>query len=54
MENFHLEDDAPELFDSENVLETENKDQEFSSFAKEQNEDENELEIQAFLRRQKN
>ena len=54
LENFQLEDDSPELFDSENTLETENNDQEFSSFAKEQNEDENELEIPAFLRRQKN
>ena len=48
LENFQLEDDAPELFESEN------NDQDFSSFVKEQNEDENELEIPAFLRRQKN
>ena len=48
LENFQLEDDTPELFDSEN------NDQEFSSFAKEQNEDEDELEIPAFLRRQNN
>ena len=54
LENFQLEDDTPELFDTENVLETENNDQEFSSFAKEQNEDEDELEIPAFLRRQQN
>ena len=56
LENFQLEDDTPELFDTGNVLETENNDQEFSSFAKEQyeNEEENELEIPAFLRRQKN
>jgi cell division protein FtsZ len=54
LENFQLEDDTPELFDSNNVLETENTDQEFSSFAKEQNGDEDELEIPAFLRRQKN
>ena len=54
LENFQLEDDTPELFDTENVLETENNDQEFSSFAKEQNEEEDELEIPAFLRRQKN
>ena len=52
LENFQLEDDSPELFDSENTLETENNDQEFSSFAKEQEQDE--LEIPAFLRRQKN
>ena len=56
LENFQLEDDTPELFDTGNVLETENNDQEFSSFVKEQNEneEENELEIPAFLRRQKN
>ena len=48
LENFQLEEDAPELFDSEN------NDQDFSSFVKEQNEDEDELEIPAFLRRQKN
>ena len=54
LENFQLEDDTPELFESENVLETDNNEQEFSSFAKEQNEDEDELEIPAFLRRQKN
>ena len=55
LENFQLEDDTPELFDTENVLETENNDQEFSSFVKEQNnEEEDELEIPAFLRRQKN
>ena len=54
MENFQLENDLPELFESENVLESENNDQEFSSFVKEQNEDEDELEIPAFLRRQNN
>jgi cell division protein FtsZ len=54
LENFQIEDDAPELFDSENLLETEDNDQGFSSFVKEENEDENELEIPAFLRRQKN
>ena len=54
LENFQLENDLPELFESENVLESENNDQEFSSFSKEQNEDEDELEIPAFLRRQKN
>ena len=54
LENFQLEDDTPELFDSGNTLETENNDQEFSSFSKEQNEDEDELEIPAFLRRQNN
>jgi len=54
LENFQLEVDAPELFDSESALKIENNDQEFSSFNQEQNNDENELEIPAFLRRQKN
>jgi len=54
LENFQLEDDIPELFDTGNALETENNDQEFSSFVKEQNENEDELEIPAFLRRQNN
>ena len=55
LENFELEDHAPEFFNSENSLETESKDQEFSSFKKEENNDEeDELEIPAFLRRQKN
>jgi len=55
LENFELEDHTPELFNSENSLETESKDQEFSSFKKEENNDEeDELEIPAFLRRQKN
>jgi len=55
LENFQLEDDTPELFESDNVLETENNDQEFSSFSKEKNEEtEDDLEIPAFLRRQKN
>ena len=54
LENFQLEVDAPELFDSESTLKIENNDQGFSSFNQEQNDDENELEIPAFLRRQKN
>jgi cell division protein FtsZ len=55
LENFEIEDDAPELFNSGDSLETEDKDQEFSSFVKEENNDEeDELEIPAFLRRQKN
>jgi len=55
LENFELEDHTPELFNSESSLETESKDQEFSSFKKEENnDDEDELEIPAFLRRQKN
>jgi len=55
LENFEIEDDAPELFNSGDSLETEDNDQEFSSFAKEENNnEEDELEIPAFLRRQKN
>ena len=56
LENFQLEDDTPELFDTENALESENSEQEFSSFSKENNneDEEDELEIPAFLRRQKN
>ena len=56
LENFQIEDDTPELFDSENTLETEKdeNEKEFSSFSKEKNEEEDELEIPAFLRRQKN
>ena len=55
LENFEIEDDAPELFNSGDSLEIEDNDQEFSSFAKEENNnEEDELEIPAFLRRQKN
>ena len=55
LENFEIEDDTPELFNSGDSLETEDNDQEFSSFAKEENNnEEDELEIPAFLRRQKN
>ena len=55
LENFEIEDDVPELFNSGDSLETEDNDQEFSSFAKEENNnEEDELEIPAFLRRQKN
>ena len=55
LENFEIEDDALELFNSENSPETENDTQEFSSFTKEENNnEEDDLEIPAFLRRQKN
>ena len=53
LENFQLEDDTPELFDSEENLETENNDQVFSSFAKEESEDEDELEMPPYLRKKK-
>ena len=53
LENFDLnEEEAPELFNSEN---TENSEESFSSLDTENNkEEEDELEIPAFLRRQKN
>ncbi len=55
LENFEIQDDTPELFNSEDNSETKNNDQEFSSFKKEENNnEEDELEIPAFLRRQKN
>jgi len=55
LENFEIEQEEPELFNSDNNLETENNNQEFSSFAKEEkNDEEDDLEIPAFLRRQKN
>ena len=54
LENFQIEDDTPELFDSENSLESESTERGFSSFMKEKNDEEDELEIPAFLRRQKN
>ena len=52
LENFNIEDDTPELFNSEESVETENNDQEFSSFSEKKEEDD--LEIPAFLRRQQN
>ena len=55
LENFQLEEDTPELFDNGNLLDSENNnEQDFSSFANEKNEEEDELAIPAFLRRQKN
>ena len=57
LENFQIEEnDTPELFDSDSSLVSEHNENEkdFSSFAKDKNEDEDELEIPAFLRRQKN
>ncbi len=54
LENFQLEDDTPELFDSKNIQEPENNEEVFSSFSKEKDDEEDELEIPAFLRRQQN
>ena len=54
LENFEIEEETPELFNSENN-ENENLDNEFTSFDNsESSEEENDLEIPAFLRRQKN
>jgi len=53
LENFHInEDETPHLFNSED---SNNEENEFESFTKSENkEDEDDLEIPAFLRRQKN
>jgi len=56
LENFEIEDDTPELFNSEDGNETENHEQGFASLEKDENNEEesDDLEIPAFLRRQKN
>ena len=52
LENFNFdEEETPELFNSNF---TESKDETFSSIKNERNEEEEDLEIPAFLRRQKN
>ena len=52
LENFDLEKETPELFNEDN---TDSTDQEFTSFEpSEKSEEEDDLEIPAFLRRQKN
>ena len=54
LENFEIEEEKPELFNSQNN-ENENLDNEFRSFDNsESSEEEDDLEIPAFLRRQKN
>ena len=54
LENFEIEEETPELFNPENN-ENESSDNEFTSFDNsESSEEENDLEIPAFLRRQKN
>jgi len=54
LENFEIEEEKPELFNSKNN-ENENLDNEFTSFDNsESSEEEDDLEIPAFLRRQKN
>ena len=52
LENFHIEEETPDLFNSE---ETEKAETEFESFTNsERKDEEDDLEIPAFLRRQKN
>ena len=52
LENFEIEEETPELFNSED---NESSDNEFTSFDNSKNsEEEDDLEIPAFLRRQKN
>jgi len=52
LENFHIEEETPDLFNSE---ETEKAETEFESFTNSESKDEeDDLEIPAFLRRQKN
>ena len=54
LENFEIEEETPELFNSENN-ENESSDNKFTSFENSENsEEEDDLEIPAFLRRQKN
>ena len=54
LENFQIEEEAPELFNSTDRVD-QDSDSSFSSFVKEKsNDEEDDLEIPAFLRRQKN
>ncbi len=54
LENFQIQEETPELFNSDDS--SESNDQVFSSFVeeKDENKEEDDLEIPAFLRRQKN
>ncbi len=51
LENFAIDEETPNLFDSDAQKDLE---EEFTSFEKKENSEEDELEIPAFLRRQKN
>ena len=51
LENFAIDEETPDLFDSDAQKDLE---EEFTSFEKKENSEEDELEIPAFLRRQKN
>ena len=50
MEDFAIEEETPNLFNEEN----DNVEKEFTSFDKDEGSDSDDLEIPAFLRRQKN
>jgi len=50
LENFELEEETPELFNEDSIDST---DQEFTSFEPSEKSEEDDLEIPAFLRRQK-
>ena len=57
LENFEIdqiEENTPDLFSSEDTIISEDTSQNFTSFENENKEDEDDLEIPAFLRRQKN
>ena len=49
-----FEENTPDLFSSEDTLKSEDTSQNFTSFENDSKEDEDDLEIPAFLRRQKN
>ena len=51
LENFTIDEESPNLFDSDAQKDLE---EEFTSFEKSENSEEDDLEIPAFLRRQKN
>jgi cell division protein FtsZ len=54
LENFEIEEDTPELFNSEVSFDSEDKKQDLSPFENNTGDEEDDLEIPAFLRRQKN
>ena len=54
LENFAIEEETPELFNSDVAINENSDDSFLSSDTTDKKEEENELEIPAFLRRQKN
>ena len=54
LENFEIKDDIPELFNSESDDESQNEELNSLDDTEQENKEENDLEIPAFLRRQKN